>query len=44
MTKIEFLLMLNNIWLASSIKDQRFKFGISLFYLFVAIAFGLLGK
>jgi hypothetical protein len=44
MTKVQFALILTNIWLASSAKDKTFAFGIGVFYLLMATIIGLLGK
>jgi len=43
MTKVSFLLLLANIWLAQGAKDKDFSFRIGLFYLLAAIVIGLLG-
>jgi Co/Zn/Cd efflux system component len=44
MTKVQILLLFSNIWLAQSISDKKFTFGMGLFYLLGAIIMGLLGK
>jgi hypothetical protein len=47
MTKVQLLLLVSNIWLASSVssvKGKTFAYVIGLFYLLAAIIIGLLGK
>jgi hypothetical protein len=44
MSKVQFVLILTNIWLASSVKDKTFAFGIGVFYLLMVTIIGLLGK
>lgn len=44
MTKSQLLIILANIWMVKSCKDEKFVFAIGLFYLIAYIIFGILGK
>jgi len=44
MTHSQLVIILANIWIVKSCKDEKFVFSIGLFYLIVYIILGILGK
>lgn len=44
MTNFQLTMILASIWIAQCNEDKKFAYAIGLFYLFVAIILGILGK
>lgn len=44
MTNSQVLIILANIWIVKTCKDEKYVFAIGLFYLFAYIILGILGK
>jgi hypothetical protein len=44
MTNSQLVIILANIWIVKSCKDEKFVFAAGLFYLIVYIILGILGK